>query len=127
MNRAPKAITADGFEKSSGFWTESGTNSAREPPKDVYKRQDLEYAKDPEFLIPIEKAPFHAIRLRYVWMSNGGAHIDPEAHVLDPDGNVIEGLFAAGACAHGHKSNMFNPGRRLNMAWGCLLYTSRCV
>ena len=29
---------------------------------------DLEYAKDPEFLIPIEKAPFHAIRLRYVWM-----------------------------------------------------------
>lgn len=33
MNRAPKAITADGFEKSSGFWTESGTNSAREPPK----------------------------------------------------------------------------------------------
>ena len=84
---------------------------------------DLEYAKDPEFLIPIEKAPFHASRLRYVWMSNGGAHIDPEAHVLDPDGNVIEGLFAAGACAHGHKSNMFNPGSGLNMAWG--IFTGR--
>lgn len=57
---------------------------------------------------------------RYVWMTNGGAHIDPEAHVLDPDGNVIEGLFAAGACAHGQKSNMFNPGSGLNMALGYL-------
>ena len=84
--------------------TRSHATTATAPRASIF-----EYAKDPEFLIPIEKAPFHAIRLRYVWMTNGGAHIDPEAHVLDPDGNVIEGLFAAGACAHGQKSDMSTP------------------
>ena len=84
---------------------------------------DWEYNKDPEFLIPIEQGPFYALRMRYVWMTNGGAHIDPEAHVLDNDGQIIPGLFAAGACANGQKSNMFNPGSGLNMAWG--IYTGR--
>ena len=36
--------------------------------------------------------------------------------------NAVPGVVA-GACAHGHKSNMFNPGSGLNMAWG--IFTGR--
>lgn len=49
----------------------------------------------------IAQGPFHGIRLRFVGTGIGssGVHIDSEAHVVDPEGNVIEGLYAVGSAA----------------------------
>lgn len=64
------------------------------------------FAGDPEnepcpVLGPIEKAPFHGLRLRFVGTGIGtsGVHIDGEGHVLDEGGEPIGGLFAAGSVA----------------------------
>lgn len=50
---------------------------------------------------PIEKAPFHGLRLRFVGTGIGtsGVHIDGEGRVLDQDGAPVNGLFAAGSVA----------------------------
>lgn len=50
---------------------------------------------------PIEKAPFHGFRLRFVGTGIGssGVHIDGDGHVLDEQGSPIQGLYAVGSCA----------------------------
>ena len=64
---------------------------------------------DSEFKKPIIKAaveitepPFYAIRLwPKVHYTMGGVGIDPDAHVLDLDGKIIKGLYAAGEITGG--------------------------
>lgn len=47
--------------------------------------------------LPIETAPFHAYPIISANVFTfGGLKIDPDARVLNGDGNVIEGLYAAG-------------------------------
>lgn len=50
---------------------------------------------------PIDKAPFHGFRLRFVGTGIGssGVHIDGDGHVLDKQGAAIPGLYAVGSCA----------------------------
>ncbi|MBM7516507.1 FAD-dependent oxidoreductase [Nocardioides nitrophenolicus] len=50
---------------------------------------------------PIEQAPFHGFRLRFVGTGIGssGVHIDGDGHVLDESGTPIAGLYAVGSCA----------------------------
>lgn len=64
--------------------------------------EDTDYGKRPELLTTIEKAPFYAFRwgpsLRGCY---GGAVVDREMRVNDPDDNPIPGLYAVGACAGG--------------------------
>ncbi|UMG91179.1 FAD-dependent oxidoreductase [Nocardioides sp. TF02-7] len=50
---------------------------------------------------PIEQAPFHGFRLRFVGTGIGssGVHIDGDGHVLDEQGAPIRGLYAVGSCA----------------------------
>lgn len=64
------------------------------------------FAGDPEnqpspVLGPIDRAPYHGIRLRFVGTGIGtsGVHIDGDGHVLDEDGAPIDGLYAAGSVA----------------------------
>ncbi|HTW18275.1 MAG TPA: FAD-dependent oxidoreductase [Nocardioides sp.] len=64
------------------------------------------FAGDPEnrpspVLGPIERAPFHGIRLRFVGTGIGtsGVRIDGDGHVLDEAGAPIDGLYAAGSVA----------------------------
>lgn len=54
----------------------------------------------------INTAPFYAIHVApAVHYTMGGIHIDQETHVLDENGNVIPGLFAAGEVAGGLHGN----------------------
>lgn len=64
------------------------------------------FAGDPDntpnpVLGPIEQAPFHGIRLRFVGTGIGtsGVRIDGDGHVLDEDGQPVAGLYAAGSVA----------------------------
>lgn len=54
----------------------------------------------------IETAPFYAsLRTPTVHYTMGGIAIDEEAHVLDKDGNPVQGLYAAGEVASGIHGN----------------------
>ena len=54
----------------------------------------------------ILQAPFYAsLRTPTVHYTMGGIQIDTDAHVLDADGNVITGLYAAGEVASGIHGN----------------------
>jgi 3-oxosteroid 1-dehydrogenase len=50
---------------------------------------------------PVEEAPFHGFRLRFVGTAIGtsGVRIDGDGHVLGDDGGRIPGLYAVGSCA----------------------------
>ncbi len=54
-------------------------------------------------LNPIDGGPYYLLKYKpAVHYTMGGLHIDTDAHVLDNDGAVIKGLYAAGEVA-GHK------------------------
>ena len=78
-------------------------NSLKKFNSSVMKGNDSEYGKPMlEKASPVDKAPFYAIRLwPKVHHTMGGVGIDREAHVLDLDGNRIEGLYAAGEITGG--------------------------
>ena len=50
---------------------------------------------------PVDQAPFHGFRLRFVGTGIGtsGVHIDGDGHVLDDAGAPLPGLYAVGSCA----------------------------
>lgn len=50
---------------------------------------------------PVEQAPFHGFRLRFVGTGIGtsGVHIDGDGHVLTEGGTPLPGLYAVGSCA----------------------------
>jgi hypothetical protein len=57
--------------------------------------------KDPEFVLPVEKAPFYAIKAHPKTMGTfGGVKTDEFYRVLRADGSVINNLYAGGECAN---------------------------
>ena len=53
-------------------------------------------------IAPIQKAPFHGVRLRPgITYTMGGIAIDARARVLNKSGQPMPGLYAAGACTGG--------------------------
>lgn len=66
--------------------------------------EDPAFAKAPEWLVPLDEAPFGAIDLRvekilYAGFPLGGAVTDADARVLRDDGTPVGGLHAAGRSA----------------------------
>lgn len=65
--------------------------------------RDPLYYKHPEWLKPLDRAPFAAFDIsygnsRYVYLTLGGLKTSADAEVLDPRGQPIPALYAAGAC-----------------------------
>lgn len=69
----------------------------------VKKRIDEDYSKQiVEDALPIETFPIYAMRLwPKIHYTMGGLSINSKAQVLDFDGNVIKGLYAAGEVTGG--------------------------
>lgn len=60
---------------------------------------DPEYGRHMENVPRIENGPFYAFRLRpRPYTTYGGIATDVDSHVVDADGNPIDGLYAAGTC-----------------------------
>ena len=68
----------------------------------VEKGSDDDFGKDPQYLLPVKKAPFYGIH-RHVRISAicSGVDVDENNQCLTPEGEPIEGLYAIGNCA-GH-------------------------
>ena len=66
--------------------------------------EDPAFGKDPHYLTALDQPPFYAgpvATCRYLY-THGGLETTIDAQVLDVDGQVIPGLYAAGMCTGGH-------------------------
>ncbi|MCL2559393.1 MAG: FAD-dependent oxidoreductase [Turicibacter sp.] len=63
---------------------------------------DTDFDKPADHLAPIEEGPFFAriFDRHTIFGTQGGLRIDLHGHVIDTDGNIIPGLFAAGEVAN---------------------------
>ena len=62
--------------------------------------KDEDYKKDPEYMFPVEKPPFYAIRQGMEILTTIGAiDVDLDNRVLDKKGDPIPGLYATGVDA----------------------------
>lgn len=79
-------------------------NTARRYNELAEAGEDVDFHKDPAFLAPLVKAPFHAVSLdasQASFHSLGGLKINEKAEVISVSGEIIPGLYSAGrnACA----------------------------
>ncbi|HSV38753.1 MAG TPA: FAD-binding protein [Nocardioidaceae bacterium] len=66
--------------------------------------EDPEFHKAPEYVVPLDQGPWGAYDLSagkcfYAGFSCGGLRVDVDGRLLHEDGSVVEGAYAAGACA----------------------------
>lgn len=99
-------IDGDELEKTASTFS----SNARQGVDPEWGRGTVTYVKkfagDPgnepnPVLGPVEQAPFHGFRLRFVGTGIGtsGVHIDGDGHVLTEGGAPLPGLYAVGSCA----------------------------
>jgi succinate dehydrogenase/fumarate reductase flavoprotein subunit len=70
-------------------------------------------------LEPIDNPPFYAIRLLPgITFTYGGARVNRRAQALDTAGQVLPGLFAAGADAGGIYTRGYTGGLSIGLAYG---------
>jgi fumarate reductase flavoprotein subunit len=73
------------------------------------KGHDEMFAKDPAYLVPLRKPPYYAFRSidAGVGQTLGGIKVDEHMAVLDRQGHVIPGVYAAGVIADGHQGQTY--------------------
>lgn len=82
------------------------TTSVARWNQDVKKHDDTEFNRTTGLDRPIEKAPYYAIHIHpAIHYTMGGIHINTETEVLDTNGNVLKGLYAAGEVSGGLHGN----------------------
>lgn len=72
--------------------------------RDAAAGEDRLLHKHPDWLKPLDQGPWAAFDISfnksvYLYMTLGGLRTDAESRVLDPAGEPVAGLYAAGACA----------------------------
>lgn len=72
----------------------------------VAEKSDPDFGRT-SFAQPLDTAPYYAVKVTAgIHHTMGGLKIDPETHVLNTDGEIIPGLFAAGEVTGGvHGAN----------------------
>ena len=72
----------------------------------VAEKNDPDFGRT-SFAQPLDTAPFYAVKVTAgIHHTMGGLKIDSETHVIDTDGEIIPGLFAAGEVTGGvHGAN----------------------
>lgn len=66
------------------------------------KGEDTDYYKNPKFMIKVDQGPYYAFELGIgAFCTMGGLKVDLDNRVLDNNGEVIKGLYAAGNDAAG--------------------------
>ena len=68
------------------------------------KGEDPDFHKTKEYLQPLDNPPYAALdcsvgKATYTGFTLGGLKVSKDSEVMDTDGSVVQGLYAAGACA----------------------------
>lgn len=88
-------VNADDLVKTVSDWNEA-----------VSEKHDAEFGRTTGMDHPLNKAPYFAIHIHpAIHYTMGGVHVLPNTKVLDGDGHVINGLYAAGEVAGGLHGN----------------------
>jgi len=75
------------------------------------KGHDELFAKNPKYLRPLKGPKFYAIKARTIFLGTlGGIKINHRTEVMDKQGNVIPGLYAAGYDAGGMYGDSYSIG-----------------
>jgi succinate dehydrogenase/fumarate reductase flavoprotein subunit len=87
------------------------------------KGEDPEFGKYPDWLQPLDKAPYAAFNLsvgktKFFFHSLGGIKVDADARVIGSNGSPIAGLYAAGSCAAGMVRTPKGYGSGMTLANG---------
>ena len=82
------------------------------------KGEDPVFHKNREYLKPLDRPPFGAFdcttdNALYAAFTLGGLHTDPDGRVLDPLGEPIAGLYAAGRATSGIAVGSYSSGLSL--------------
>lgn len=82
------------------------------------KGEDLDFGKPAEYMESIE-APFYLLRMPMVCTDGySGARINLNAQVIDVNGDVIPGFYAAGSCAVAQMSSVRYYGCGSSLLFG---------
>jgi succinate dehydrogenase/fumarate reductase flavoprotein subunit len=85
----------------------------------AYERGGPQDAPLPAEPVPLREPPFHAIEVQpTLTFTLGGIRVDADGRVLDRDGGVIEGLYAAGGDAGGLQGPRYVAGLALGLVFG---------
>ncbi|WEV39905.1 FAD-dependent oxidoreductase [Lactobacillus sp. ESL0681] len=80
---------------------------------------DSDFGKDAEYLVKVANGPFYGFELNVgAFCTMGGLRVSTKNEVLDNDGQVIAGLYAAGNDASGLTGDTYGP----NMPGTCVGY-----
>ncbi len=67
----------------------------------AYNKGDEEYGKDEDFLMPVQEAPYYAVKIYPMTMGTfSGVKTDENFNVLTPHGKAIANLYAVGETAN---------------------------
>lgn len=112
--------TWEELEKEAGVFPEGSlVNTMALYNRHAAKGADPVFRKDPLWVTPLATPPLVALDLtaeNYVFYSAftlGGLHTRPTGQVLDADGEIVPGLYAAGRSASGIPAHGYNSGLSL--------------
>ena len=92
-----KADTIEGLALGMHVYTDRLVAAYEDYSAAVAAGKDEAFGKDASFLLPIEKAPFYAVKVYpTTFGSAGGVTTTDQGRVTTQDGTVIPGLYAAG-------------------------------
>jgi fumarate reductase flavoprotein subunit len=73
------------------------------------KGHDDLFGKDKKYLVPLRKGPFYAVRYRALMVDTiGPVRVDEHMQVLNKQGNIIPGLYAAGVITAGWEGHDYH-------------------
>ena len=82
---------------------------------------DEDMFKEPEYLLPVKKAPFYAIKSQNSFaITINGIRIDEHMRALDANGNPVDGLYIVGVDASGLYGDTYSvsvAGAACGFAW----------
>lgn len=89
------------------------------------KGYDAAFNKNPRYLIPIKQPKYYATKyVLYMYTTVGGIKINERTEVLNRNGGIIRGLYAAGDCAASVLAYDFSLSY---MLWGANLSFALCT
>lgn len=91
----------------------------REYNENCINGNDIEFGKDQKYLIPVNQGPYYGFSLNVgAFCTMGGMQVSTSNEVLDTNGQVMPGLYAAGNDASGLTGDTYGP----NMPGTCVGY-----
>ena len=86
------------------------------------KGEDVDFGKDPQCLVPIDKPPYYACRTTVgILVTQAGPLVDDHFRVYDKDNRPIPGLFACGNVAGGFKQYEYSMNADIGSLGRCAI------